>query len=368
MKIAIPNEITMSEKRVALTPEIVKKLCSLGHQVYVEKGAGEGARFSDDQFSEAGAQVVKDTKALYKEAELVVRISPVDDVTKLPDEKILIGLLRPDHASVKAYAKKKMTTLSLELIPRISRAQPMDVLSSQSNLAGYRAVIEAAYEYGHAMPLMMTAAGTIPPARVLVLGAGVAGLQAIATAKRLGAIVSAYDVRPAVKEEVESLGATFIEVQSSESGAGAGGYAKEMSAEHKQQLQEKLTSVMKTQDIIITTALIPGKPAPLLVTEEMVKNMKSGSVIVDMAAETGGNCALTVKDQVVQKYGTKIVGYSNIQSRIAADTSRVFARNLFNFLELMLKDNVLQLQDEIVQATLLTHQAEILHPNYKGEA
>lgn len=368
MKIGVPKEVTNTEKRVALTPEIVQKLCALGHTVFVEHGAGEGAQYLDSQFTEAGAHLVKDIQTLYKEAELIVRVSPVEDMKKLPDKGILVGLLRPNNENVKAFSRKKITSLALEMIPRISRAQPLDVLSSQSNLAGYRAVIEAANEYGHAMPLMMTAAGTIPPARVLILGAGVAGLQAIATARRLGAVVSAYDVRSAVKEEVESLGATFIEVQSSEAGEGGGGYAKEMSADYKKLQQEKLLSTLKTQNIVITTALIPGKPAPLLVTEDMVRSMKPGSIIVDMATETGGNCALSEKDKVVQKYGVKIIGYSNIPSRIAADASRVYARNLFYFLEILLKDNGLNLQDEIIQAALLTKGGDILHSRFKGDA
>ncbi len=357
MKIVAPKEGTESERRVALSPEIARKLQDLGHEVVIEKGAGSAAGMTDAAYEAAGARIAKDAKTLYQNADVVVRVSPPtsDEIADLPRSSILIGMLKPhgNDPLRENLANRNISAFSLELVPRISRAQTMDVLSSQSNLAGYRAVVDAAAEFGRAFPMMMTAAGMIPPARVLILGAGVAGLQAIATARRLGAIVSAFDVRPAVKEQVESLGTTFIEVPSTESGEGSGGYAREMSDDYKVRQQSKLEEVMRQQDIVIATAQIPGKPAPILITEKMLKDMKPGSVIVDLSVETGGNCALSEAGKVVVKHGVKIVGHLNFPSRIPFDASQVYARNVFHFLKLLLdkegKTLSINWDDEIVK-------------------
>jgi NAD(P) transhydrogenase subunit alpha len=366
MKIVAPKEGTGSECRVAISPEIAKKLHDLGHEVVIEKGAGSAAGMPDSAYEAVGVKIAKDTKTLYQDAGIVVRVSPPtpNEIADLPRSSILIGMLKPHgNESLKAdLARRNISAFALELVPRISRAQSMDVLSSQSNLAGYRAVVDAAAEFGRALPMMMTAAGMIPPARALILGAGVAGLQAIATARRLGAIVSAFDVRPAVKEQVESLGATFVDVPSTESGEGSGGYAKEMSDDYKIRQQAKLEEVMSQQDIVITTAQIPGKPAPILITEKMVKAMKPGSVIVDLSVETGGNCALSEAGKVVLKHGVKIVGHMNFPSRIPFDASQVYARNVFHFLKLLLdqegKALAINWDDEIIKAACFFHGHE----------
>ncbi len=376
MKIVAPKECTDFECRVAMTPEVSKKLADLGHEVVIEKGAGALAGMPDAAYEAMGAKIAKDSKSLHQDADIILRVSPPTEgeIKALPKDSILIGMLKP-HGNEKLaaeLAKRKVTAFALEFIPRISRAQSMDVLSSQSNLAGYKAVIDAAAEFERAMPMMMTAAGMIPPARALILGAGVAGLQAIATARRLGAIVCAFDVRPAVKEQVESLGAVFIEVESIESGEGTGGYAKEMSHDYKKRQQAKLEDVMRQQDIVITTAQIPGKPAPLLISEKMIKEMKTGSIIVDLAVESGGNCAASVAGKVVVKHGIKILGYLNFPSRIPFDASQVYARNVFNFLKLLLGTggNTLDIdwKDEIVKGAALTHGGDIIHPALKSLA
>lgn len=373
MKIAIPKEQAEFESRVALTPEVSQKLINFGHEVVLEKGAGEQAGIPDAAYQAVGVKIAKDAKSTYQEADIVVRVSPptADDIALLPKESILVGMLKPhgNEKLAKELSKRKVTAFALEFIPRISRAQAMDVLSSQSNLAGYRAVVDAASAFGRALPMMMTAAGMIPPARTLVLGAGVAGLQAIATARRLGAIVSAFDVRPTVKEQVESLGATFVEVGSDESGEGTGGYAKEMSADYQKRQQAKLEEVMRQQDIVITTAQIPGKPAPVLITEKMVKEMKPGSVIVDLAVESGGNCAVSVAGKMVEKHGVKVLGYPNFPSRIPFDASQVYGRNVLNFLKLILdkeaKALAINWDDEIVKGAALCQGGEIVHPTLK---
>jgi len=370
MKIAVPKESSTLEQRVALTPETVKKIIALGHEVVVEKGAGLGSYLSDEQFSAAGAMLAKDSKTLYKDAEIIARVSPpsLAEIKAVAPGTLIVGILRPYETvdRLKAFATHKVTTLALELVPRISRAQSMDILSSQSNLAGYRAVVEGAFEFGRSFPLMMTAAGTVPPARVLVLGAGVAGLQAIATARRLGAIVSAFDVRPAVKEQVESLGATFIDIPGAVA-EGSGGYAKELDAEAKKRQREKLAEVIASQDIVITTAQIPGKSAPLLIDKAMVESMKPGAVIVDLASETGGNCALTEKEKVIIHKGVKIIGYTNMTSRIAYDASHVYARNIYNFIKLLVLEDgkSFNWDDEIIQGALLSREGAIVHPLYK---
>lgn len=374
MKIVVPKESADFECRVALTPEVSKKLIDLGHKIVIEKGAGDAAGMPNADYETVGATIAKDSKTLYQGADIVLRINPPtpNELTHVPKDCILIGMLKPhgDEKLAKELAKRKITAFALEFIPRISRAQSMDVLSSQSNLAGYKAIVDAAAEFGRAMPMMMTAAGMIPPARALILGAGVAGLQAIATARRLGAIVSAFDVRPAVKEQVESLGATFVEVDSTESGEGSGGYAKEMSADYKKRQQAKLEEVMRQQDIVITTAQIPGKPAPVLITEKMVKEMKVGSVIVDLAVESGGNCAVSQKGKIVVKNGVKVIGYPNFPSRIPFDASQVYARNVLNFLKLLMDPNsktlAINWEDEIIKGAALSHDGKVVHPSFSN--
>jgi len=375
MKVGIPRERRPGEARVAGSPEMVKKLVGMGLEVVVETGAGEGASIADEAFAEAGAEIVKDPAALYGAADIVLKVQrpygageEIDEIAMMKKGAVLIGLLNPygDRAKAQAYADQGLTAFAMEFIPRISRAQAMDALSSQSNIAGYKAVIDAAAAFGRVMPMMMTAAGTVPPARVLVLGAGVAGLQAIATAKRLGALVSASDVRPAVKQEVESLGATFLEVESDESGEAEGGYAKEMSEDYKRRQAELVRQTLAKTDIAITTALIPGRPAPRLITEPMIKDMKAGSVIVDMAVESGGNCALSEPGKTVEAYGVKIIGPVNLPSQVAAATSPLYARNLLSFLALLIdkESGALSIDwdDEIVKGALLTRDGAVVHP------
>ena len=338
MLIAVIKETAEHESRVALTPDVAKRLVDSGIAVTIEKKAGEAAGFLDDDYKAVGATIAKNFADTVKGAAVVATVSPISDkqATVIDDGTTIIGMLKPYQNASAIKKNKKLNQFALEFVPRISRAQSMDVLSSQSNLAGYRAVIEGSFEFGKALPLMMTAAGTVAAARVLVIGAGVAGLQAIATAKRLGAIVSAFDVRSAAKEQVQSLGATFVEVDSQESGDGSGGYAKEMSEEYKKAQAQKLHDVLKTQDIVITTALIPGKPAPVLITEEMVADMKVGSVIVDLAIEAGGNCPLSKPGISTTKNGVKIVAHPNLPSRVAYNASQLYAKNLYNFLQLMI--------------------------------
>lgn len=382
MKVAILKENKPYETRVAATPETVRKMVELGCDVCVQPGAGEGASISDDDYIAAGARLSAIPLEIIADADIVLKLQPseratggeLDELALMKEGAILIGMLSPyeNAALIAEYAKKKITSFAMEFVPRISRAQSMDVLSSQSNLAGYKSVIDAVSVYGKAVPMMMTAAGTIAPARALVLGAGVAGLQAIATAKRLGARVSAFDVRPVAREQVESLGATFIEVPSEETknAETSGGYAKEMSEDYKKKQQALIHETLKKQDLVITTALIPGKPAPLLITEAMVKDMQLGSVIVDMAAVAGGNCALTEKDKIVTKHGVTIIGHSNIASRIAADASKLYAKNLLNFITLMInketKTITLNREDEIIKGALITFGGEIVHPAIKA--
>jgi len=366
------KESAACEKRVALTPEGVKKLKPLGFDIHIAKGAGDKACFSDHDYAQAGAHVESDDKKLFKDAKLALRVGEAtsEDITNLPPQTILVGVLKPhdNKKELKELASKKITSFSLELVPRITRAQSMDVLSSQSNLAGYRAVIEGANLLGRVFPMMMTAAGTVAPSRVLILGAGVAGLQAIATAKRLGAIVSAFDVRSAAKEQVESLGATFVQVDLEESGDGAGGYAKEMSEAAKKAQKAKLTEVLKTQDLVITTAQIPFKKAPILIDDAMVSGMKSGSVIVDLAAETGGNCTLSKLGKTTNHKGVTIYAPQLIVGNIAQDASALFSRNIISFVQNLIKDEKIQFEDEIVKASCLTHDGHIVHPLFKGDA
>lgn len=371
MKIAVIKEKNEQEQRVAISPDAIKKFTALGATLTVEKDAGLGSAIADSIFEEAGARIASDTADACKDADIVLCVqAPTDEqLAAIPQSALLIGSLAPLDAAtdLSRYNDKKLTTFSMELLPRISRAQSMDVLSSQSNLAGYRAVIDAVAQFGKVIPMMMTAAGTVPPAKVLVLGAGVAGLQAIATAKRLGAVVSAFDVRPAVKEQVQSLGAKFVEVPAEETdGETSGGYAKEMSEDYKRKQSELIHETLKSQDICISTALIPGKPAPELITEAMLQDMKDGSVIVDLAASAGGNCKSTELDKVVTKHGVQLIGYGNMPSRAAVDASPLYARNLYNFVSTLMitKEKAFEVnwEDELIQGTLLTKDGAIVHP------
>ena len=356
---------------MAATPETVKKLVASGHLVTIESDAGKTAGFLDSAYEEAGASIAKDAAGTVQGADIVFKVRGPEEgeIAALPDGAALIALMEPFAMDPKVIAglnAKKIAALSMEFTPRITRAQSMDALSSQSNLAGYRAVIEGAQTYGRAMPMMMTAAGTIAPAKVFVMGAGVAGLQAIATARRLGAVVTATDVRPAAKEQVASLGAKFIAVEDEEFKAAetAGGYAKQMSPEYQAKQAELTASHIAKQDIVITTALIPGRAAPVLVTEDMVKTMKPGAVIVDMAVSQGGNCPLSKPDEIVDVNGVKVAGFSNLPARLAADASSLYAKNLLAFLPLVTaEDGSLNLDtdDEIVTAMLLTRNGETVN-------
>ena len=375
MKIAALKERTEGELRAAATPDSVKKFVALGATVMVESGFGAGSSYRDDDYRQAGATVSTDLAECCRGADIILKVGQPDDdeIFAFPKNASLIGMLDPfNHPiTIKQYADHHVSAFSMELLPRISRAQSMDVLSSQSNLSGYRAVIDAVAEFGKAVPMMMTAAGTVAPAKVLILGAGVAGLQAIATAKRLGAVVSAFDVRPAVKEQVESLGAKFVEVPADTADAEtSGGYAKEMSEDYKRKQSELIHETLKKQDVVITTALIPGKPAPVLITEAMVADMKEGAVIVDLAVASGGNCPLSKPNETVIANGVKILGYTNMPSRVAVDASNLYARNLYNFVStLFIKDKQLGIQweDEIIKATLITRDGAIVHPQLAKE-
>ncbi|MBV6448857.1 Re/Si-specific NAD(P)(+) transhydrogenase subunit alpha [Nitrosomonas sp.] len=371
MHIGIPAEIRGGETRVAATPETVKKYTAKGvHKVSVQSGAGAGASIPDSAYQEAGATIVTDAAELYAQAQIVLKVRGPEpgELAMMRKDAVLLGLLSPHHKeSVDALTQHGLTAFAMEKLPRISRAQNMDVLSSQANIAGYKAVIMAANVYQKFFPMLMTAAGTVKAARVLVLGAGVAGLQAIATAKRLGAVVEAFDVRPAVKEQVESLGAKFVEVPLSDEEKAkaetAGGYATEMSDDYKRRQGELVHERAMAADIIITTALIPGRPAPVLIKEETVRAMKPGSVIVDMAVEAGGNCPLSELNNTVVKHGVHLIGIANLPGLVAADASTLYARNLMNFLNLMLDPASSELKidraDEIIAGTLLCGGGEI---------
>lgn len=374
MRIAVLTETHPGEARVAATPDSVKALVKAGASITIEKGAGAKASFPDAAYEEAGAKTATRATAL-KDAELILTVRRPDEaaLAKFPKGAVLIGLLEPHDgkAFAESCAKGGINALAMEYTPRITRAQAMDALSSQSNLAGYRAVIEAASIYGRAFPMMMTAAGTIAAAKAFVMGAGVAGLQAIATARRLGAIVSATDVRPAAKEQVASLGAKFVAVEDEEFKAAetAGGYAKEMSAEYKAKQAELVAAHIAKQDIVVTTALIPGRPAPRLITKAMVEAMKPGSVIVDIAASAGGNCELTKADEIVEHGGVKIAGFTNLPARLAADASQLLAKNFVNLYPL-LKDEAGKLaphwEDDIIKGMALTRDGQVIHPSFGG--
>ena len=378
MKIAIVKERRPHETRVAATPETVKKLKALGAEITIEAGAGTVAAYTDQAYSEAGATIVPDAASAIAAGDIVFKIQRPMTAEEGLDE---LGLLRQgqtlmaplgaltNRELVQALASRGVTSFALELIPRITRAQSMDILSSQANLAGYKAVLVAANNYGRIFPQMMTPGGTLAPSRSFIMGVGVAGLQAIATARRLGSIVTATDVRPATKEQVQSLGAKFVAVEDEEFKAAetAGGYAKQMSAEYQARQAALVADHIKLQDIVITTALIPGRKAPVLVTEEMVKTMKPGSVIVDMAVEQGGNCPLSEFGKVVEKYGVKIVGPANLPGELATDASALFSRNLLNFITPMVdketKALTINLEDEVVKGTLVTRDGQIVHPS-----
>ena len=376
MKIAIVKETEDLEKRVSATPETVKKLISLGFSVNIEEDAGLNSFFSNDSYTDAGANIISDVNALISSADIVFKVNTVhkdgkgsDNIKYYKKGTKIIGFLKPlqNKEKIKDLANHNIDAFSVEFIPRISRAQSMDALSSQSNLAGYKAVIDSVSEFSKAIPMMMTAAGTIAPAKILILGAGVAGLQAIATARRLGAIVSAFDVRAAAKEQVESLGAKFIEVvldnNETSNNETDTGYAKEMSEEYKKQQQDLLHQTIKNQDIVITTALIPGKEAPELITTAMVKDMKAGSIIVDLAAEAGGNCKLTKLNETVMEHNIKIMGYANFPSKLAQDASSLYAKNLLNFVQLMVKDKKIQIdwKDEILKKSCVSYDGKVLN-------
>jgi NAD(P) transhydrogenase subunit alpha len=378
MKIAIVRERFEGENRVAATPETVGKLIALGASVSVEKGAGLGSRILDKDYTAAGATIAATADAAFKGAEVVltVRRPSAASLAGVAKGALVIGALDPygNDKDVAALAKAGVTAVSMEFMPRITRAQVMDILSSQANLAGYQGVIEAAAEFERAFPMMMTAAGTVRPAKAFVMGAGVAGLQAIATAKRLGAVVSATDVRPAAKEQVESLGGKFVAVEDEEfkQAETAGGYAKQMSAEYQAKQAELTATHIARQDIVITTALIPGRPAPRLITKAMVESMAPGSVIVDLAAERGGNVELTVPGKVIEHNGVKIVGYTNVQGRIPTTASQLYARNLLAFLTTLIdakaKALAINWDDELVKATVLTRDGKVVHPSFAAPA
>ncbi|MCP4379907.1 MAG: Re/Si-specific NAD(P)(+) transhydrogenase subunit alpha [Hyphomicrobiales bacterium] len=375
MKISVPTEADKGEPRVAATPETVKKFIGLGAEVTVQAGAGAGSQIPDEAYAEAGATVTKTAAAVLKSGDIVLKVRrPTEAETRaLKPAALVVGALDPfgHEGDVKALADAGVAAFSMEFMPRITRAQSMDVLSSQANLAGYQAIIDAAEIFGRAMPMMMTAAGTVPAARVFVMGAGVAGLQAIATARRLGAVVSATDVRPAAKEQVESLGAKFVAVEDEEfkQAETAGGYAKEMSAEYQAKQAALVAEHLGKQDIVVTTALIPGRPAPKLVSADMVASMRPGSILVDLAVERGGNVAGAKPGKIVETDGgVKIVGYLNVAGRIAASASALYARNLYAFVETLIdKENralAVDWEDELVKATNLTRDGAVVHPAF----
>ncbi len=377
MNIAIPKETTDGERRVALVPDMAKRLAGKGITVRLEQGAGQQAGYPDDQYVEVGAEVVSDAASLWGDADVVLKIHMPGEsggagggggrheADMLREGAVLVGLLDPltNGDAVKRMVRRKVTSFSLDQLPRITRAQSMDVLSSMSTVAGYKAVLLAAAAVGKFFPMLVTAAGTIAPSKALVLGAGVAGLQAIATARRLGAVVQAFDVRPAVKEHVESLGAKFLEIETVEEAETAGGYAKELSEEQNRRNRELIHGAAVGSNVVITTALIPGKPAPLLIGEETVRAMKPGSVIVDLAAEAGGNCALTKAGEEVTAHGVTILGPVNLPSTMPYDASRMYSKNITTFLDLLLEEGNLKLdfEDEITSATCITHEGAIRH-------
>jgi NAD(P) transhydrogenase subunit alpha len=378
MRIAVLSETDEVETRVAATPDIVKKYKALGADVTVQAGAGAASGLPDADYEAAGATIAGSAGEALRDADIVLKVRrPADgELSGAKRGALVIAIMDPygQDAAVKTMAEAGVAAFAMELMPRITRAQVMDVLSSQANLAGYRAVVDAAAEYGRAFPMMMTAAGTVPAARVFVMGAGVAGLQAIATARRLGAVVTATDVRPAAKEQVESLGGKFIAVEDEEfrQAETAGGYAKEMSAAYQAKQAELVAAHIAKQDVVITTALIPGRPAPKLVSRAMVESMKPGSVIIDLAVERGGNVEPAQPGRVVDHNGVKIVGHLNVPGRLAASSSSLYARNLYAFVETLVdkgtKNLAVNWDDELVKATLLTRDGAVVHPAFQPKA
>ncbi len=372
MKVAVLKETRPEEERVALVPMGVQTLIKQGLEIVVESGAGANAGVSDEDYKEAGASVVASAAEALQGAGMVLHINPMtgDEIAGLTEGMILVSYLNPlgDAEGVKALASKKITAISMEMVPRITRAQSMDALSSQATVAGYKAVLMAANKLPRFLPMFTTAAGTIRPAKAMVLGAGVAGLQAIATARRLGAVVEAFDVRPAVKEQVESLGAKFLETEDDVTAEGEGGYAKELSEEQHQKELDLLAAHIDTTDIVITTAAIPGRKAPLLITEEMVKSMKAGSVIVDLAAETGGNCAFTKFGETVSAHGVTIMGPANIAGTIPVHASQMYSKNIVTLLnEFIGEEGAIELdfENDVVGPSTVTHQGEIVNERVK---
>lgn len=372
MKVAVLKETRPEEERVALVPAGVQTLIKQGLEVVVESGAGVNAGVSDEDYKEAGASVVASAAEALQGAGMVLHVNPLtgDEIAGLTEGMILVSYLNPlgDAEGVKALASKKITAISMEMVPRITRAQSMDALSSQATVAGYKAVLMAANRLPRFLPMFTTAAGTIRPAKAMVLGAGVAGLQAIATARRLGAVVEAFDVRPAVKEQVESLGAKFLETEDDVTAEGEGGYAKELSEEQHQKELDLLAAHIDTADIVITTAAIPGRKAPLLITEEMVKSMKAGSVIVDLAAETGGNCAFTKFGETVSAHGVTIMGPANIAGTIPVHASQMYSKNIVTLLnEFIGEEGAIELdfENDVVGPSTVTHQGEIVNERVK---
>ncbi|WP_013322149.1 Re/Si-specific NAD(P)(+) transhydrogenase subunit alpha [Gloeothece verrucosa] len=371
MKIAVPKEKEIGEMRVALVPDIVARLTKKGFQVLVETQAGEAAHFHDQSYIEAGAEIIADAKQLWQQADILLKVAPPGEfdgeaeINQLRAGAILISFLDPlrNPEKIQQIAQRQITAFSMELIPRSTRAQSMDALSSQANIAGHKATLLAAAHLPRMFPMMTTAAGTIPPAKVLVLGAGVAGLQAIATARRLGAVVEAFDIRPTVKEEVQSVGAKFIEIPLQEETNAGGGYAKEISNNTQEIIRQVLTEHIKKADVVITTAQVQGKKAPLLVTEEMIAQMKRGSVIVDLAAEQGGNCAHTEAGKDVQYHGVTIIGPVNLPASLPIDSSQMYSKNLQTLVEYLVKDGKVQLNfdDDIIHSACVTHAGEIMN-------
>lgn len=379
MRIAVPAETQGAETRVAVTPETVRKFLGLGAEIVVQTGAGLTSGIGDADYQAAGATIAANAAEALAGAAIVLKVRRPSEaeIAGLPKGALVVGIMDPygNEAAVEALSKAGVAAFAMEFMPRITRAQVMDVLSSQANLAGYRAVIDGAAEYGRALPMMMTAAGTVPAARIFIMGVGVAGLQAIATARRMGAIVTATDVRPATKEQVESLGAKFLAVEDDEfkQAQTAGGYAKEMSKEYQAKQAELTASHIAKQDIVITTALIPGRPAPKLISAAMVESMKAGSVIVDLAVERGGNCELAKPGEIaVTANGVKIVGHLNVPGRLAATSSQLYAKNLFAFVETLIdktaKTLAVNWDDELVKATALTRDGAVIHPNFAAKA
>ena len=368
MKISIPKETIQDESRVAATPQSVKELIKAGYKVNIETGAGTSSFISDDNFKKAGANIVNSTKELFKDSDIIIKVAAPtsDEIELMPKDSILVSFFQPtiELEKVKSISNKNITGLSMHLVPRTTLAQKMDALSSQANIAGYKAVLMGSSHMNVYMPLLMTAAGTIRPAKVLILGAGVAGLQAIATAKRLGAQVEAFDVRPEVKEQVESLGAKFVEVSSEfDDGVGEGGYAKETSDEYKKKQQELIKEHISKADMVITTALIPGRKAPILIGKDVVELMKPGSVIMDLAAENGGNCEVTEKDKIITHNDVIVDGTSNIPATMPVHASELYAKNISALVLYMTKENNLNfdMDDEIISGSTFTHQGTITH-------